>query len=87
MKIQDAIKEVVKSNQGRFFTVTFIKKDGSVRKINGRLGVKKYLKGGKNTVANYDKYLTMYALKAGYRNIDCGKIVSIKMQHKEIVIK
>ncbi len=29
---------------GRFFHVTFVKKDGTVRQMNARLGVKKYLK-------------------------------------------
>ena len=31
--------------KGKFFTVSFIKKDGSERILTGRLGVKKYVKG------------------------------------------
>lgn len=30
---------------GKFFTVTFIKKDGTIRKMNARLGVTKGLTG------------------------------------------
>ena len=33
------------SGKGEFFTVTFVKRtDGSTRTLNGRLGVRKYLK-------------------------------------------
>jgi hypothetical protein len=34
------------NGNGTMFTVTFIKKDESVKTLNGRFGVKKHLKGG-----------------------------------------
>ena len=53
----------------RFFTIEFIKADGSKRVMNGRLGVKKHLKGGQNC-NDIDRFLTMYDVeKEGYRNI------------------
>jgi hypothetical protein len=34
------------SGKGEIFTVTFVKKDGTTRTMNARLGVKRYLRGG-----------------------------------------
>jgi len=65
-------------DNNRFFTITFVKKDGSLRTINGRLGVKKYLKGGKATL-DANKFLIVYSMAdGGYRAINKSTIVSIK---------
>ena len=64
-------------SKGRFLTVEFIKKDGSLRKINGRLGVKKYLVGGNSTLDN-SKFIIIYDLKSkGYRAINKNSILSV----------
>ena len=42
MNIEEAIKTI---KSGRFFSAEFTKKDGSQRRIVGRVGVKKYLTG------------------------------------------
>lgn len=64
-------------SNGRFLTVEFMKKDGSLRKINGRLGVKKYLRGGKATIDN-NKFIIFYDLKnKGYRAINKESILSV----------
>ena len=39
------ITDMIKSTKGKFFSVTFIKKDGSVRKMTARLGVRKGING------------------------------------------
>jgi secreted protein with Ig-like and vWFA domain len=58
-------------------TVTFMKKDKTVRTINGRLNVKKYLRGGKATV-DTDKFLVMYSVAdQGYRAVNKDSILSI----------
>lgn len=73
MKIADFI---AKSN-GKFITVSFIKKDGTVRNLNGRIGVTKHLKGGISTV-NTDQYLVVYDTVAqGYRSVNKDTIVSV----------
>lgn len=65
-------------SNGRFLTVEFVKKDGSIRKINGRLGVKKYLSGGNSTLDS-NKFIIIYDLKArGYRAINKNSILSVK---------
>ena len=62
----------------RKFVARFVKKDGTERLINCRLGVHKYLSGGKS-VNNPDKHLTVYDMhKKGYRNITFNTLIEIK---------
>ena len=69
-------KFIAKSN-GKFITVTFVKKNGAVRKLNGRIGVTKHLKGGVSTV-NPDLYMVVYDTVAkGYRSINKDTIMSV----------
>ena len=64
--------------KGKIFSVTFIKKDGTERNMVCRLGVQKYLSGGKS-VNNPDKHLTVYDMhKKGYRNITFDTLTEIK---------
>jgi hypothetical protein len=65
-------------NDGKFVTVTFRKKDGSIRTLTGRSGVKKYLKGGKSTL-DPDKFFILYSVQdKGYRAIAKDRIMAIK---------
>ena len=62
---------------GQFFSVTFTKKDGTLRKLNCRTGVTKYLKGGVRTTSPSD-YLIVYSIKdKGYRNVSIKDIKEI----------
>ena len=56
--VQD-IADKLKASNGRLFSVTFTKKDGSKRLLMGRLGVTKGLVGGENTVKHMPNYLTV----------------------------
>ena len=64
----------------KIFSATFIKKDGTTRKILCRLGVKKHLKGGqKKYDAESLNYLTVYSLdKQAYRTINLNTLTQIK---------
>ena len=74
---QSAIDKILSSN-GKIFSVTFIKKDGSLRTLNGRLGVTKHLKGGESTL-NPDRYITVYDLQSkAYRAVNKFTIQSVK---------
>lgn len=70
-------------HKGQFFTVEFIKKDGTLRRMNCRTGVTKYLvKNGrkiKTVPAIENGILKVYDVKNGYRsiNIDTIKTISI----------
>jgi hypothetical protein len=71
----------IQLDNNRFFTITFYKKDGELRTINGRLGVKKHLKGGVSTL-DANKFLTVYSIAdKGYRAINKAAIVSIKQDN------
>lgn len=73
------IKKILAENPFGFFTITFVKKDNSVRVLNGRRGVKKHLKGGVNTVAGYSNFLTVFDCKIKeYRNVNLDKVIEIK---------
>ena len=72
---------VIATVQDRFFTVEFVKADGTRRTMNGRLGVKSRLKGGKNC-NDTDRYLTMWVpAKKGYRNVNLHTIKSVTVDH------
>jgi len=71
------VDRILNSN-GKIITVKFVKKDGSLRVMNCRLGVTKHLKGGCSTL-NPDKFITVYDLKSeGYRAIDKESILDVK---------
>ena len=75
--------------KGKFMTVTFLKKDGSTRRMRCRTGVKRYVKGvgsplgtPANRLQKY-KLITVYDLdKAGYRSIPVDRVVSVKAAGK-----
>jgi hypothetical protein len=76
------------SGKGEFFTVTFIKKDGTTRVMNARLGVKKYLKGGELPYDPIEKGLlpVFDAKKNEYRMINLGTIISAKVGGVDYVV-
>lgn len=82
-------KTLIKATKGKFFTVTFIKKDGTTRVMNCRLGVKAYLKGGE---LPYDPELKglipVYDMgKQEYRMINTNTITNIKIGNKEFKVQ
>jgi len=83
MNKRNEILEFIKRLNGRFFTVEFIKKDNTIRKMNCRTGVKKYLSSNgkkvKLTPPKENGILRVYEPnKAQYRsiNIDTVKRIS-----------
>jgi len=82
-------KQMIKDTKGKFFTVTFIKKDGSTRVMNARLGVKAYLKGGELPYDPEEKGLIpVYDVKTGdYRMINVNTITKLKIGNNEYEVK
>lgn len=74
------LAKVIECSEGRFFTVEFVKKDGiTIRTLNGRLGVEKYLKGGDCTL-DRTKFVIVYDVQArGYRAVNRETIISVKI--------
>ena len=73
------LASIVAASNGRFVSVTFIKKDGTERAMLCRLGVTKHLKGGESKL-NADQYLTVFDVqKEAYRAINKETILSVKL--------
>ena len=71
--------------QGKIFSVSFIKKDGTERTMVCRLGVQKHLTGGKN-VNDPSQHLTVFDMhKKAYRNVALGTIYQLRS--KDVFIK
>ena len=71
--------DVIRKTNGKFFKVLFVKKDGSLREMTCRLGVKKDLRGGKSTTEHLDNLITVYDVFAkGYRNINLDTVKYFK---------
>lgn len=50
METRQTLLKLIENLNGQFFTVEFIKKDGTLRKMNCRTGVKKYLSNNGKTI-------------------------------------
>lgn len=84
------ISNAIENTRGRFFTVLVLKRDGTVRAINGRVGVKKHLKGGvvpNGHVATLKDMLVVYDVKEkGYRAINKHNVLAVRVNKVEMVV-
>lgn len=79
------LASLIEQSNGKFFNVTFVKKDGSIRTMNARLGVEKYLKGGKKTVSE-QQFVTVYEpATSSYKNINRDTIMAVRSAGIEAV--
>lgn len=75
-------RDQILATKGKFFSVSFIKKDGSERKMTARLGVKKDIKGvgmkydplERNLIVVFDIH------KKAYRMINLSTILTFKFK-------
>ena len=75
-------QEIKKLVGNQFFSATFVKRNGEVRKMLCRLKVKSYLKGGQKRY-NYDNLLTVFDIKKmQYRTINLDKLINLKAKGK-----
>ena len=71
---------MTKATNGRFLTITFSKRDGSTRKINGRIGVHFKGKPASHRMDAHDgtAYLLIWSVKdRGYRRVALATIKRI----------
>ena len=87
------IANKLRGTKGRMFSVVFLKKDGTERRLAGRLGVTKNLVGGVNTVKHLPQYLTVGEFgnkdakgQVVYRNVNLDTIISAKVGGKVYVV-
>jgi hypothetical protein len=80
----DMVADLIRQSKGQFFTVWFRKLDGSMRKLNGRIGVHKYLIKDLNPTVQKERDLeriTVYDVKnKGYRSFYIGNVLKIKIR-------
>lgn len=76
-----SITELIKSTKGKFFSVEFVKRDGSVRKMTARLGVRKGItgKGLAFNPAERDLMVVWATDKKNYRFINLKTITALKV--------
>jgi hypothetical protein len=81
--------EVIDNTNGAFFTAWFVKKDGSIRKLTGRIGVRKDLKGKGSTVARPDTpYRTVWdTTKKAYRVINLETVLRITANKETFMVR
>ena len=79
MKVnKEQAKDLIYNLRGRMFGATFIKKDGSIRNMNCRTGVAKYIKSGHKRY-NYGNLICVFDLKKkGYRTINIDTLQSLR---------
>ena len=81
--IVSAVKTMLNNSNGKFLTVTFKKKNGEMRTINGRSGVTKALAGGVRTT-DPEKYFTIFEAGNGYRSVNFETVSEIKMEGRTV---
>lgn len=82
------INRLIDNSNGKIMTVTFVKQDGTMRDLNGRIKVTKHLKntGEHTNTVDRSKYIVMYDLKKkGYRSVNRETILSVKIDGVKIV--
>ena len=79
------ILEIIKNNKNTIFSVVFLKKNGEIRRMTCRFGVKKHLKGGKLSFNPLERNLLVVfdMQKEGYRMINLDTLMSINMKGVE----
>ena len=75
---EEKSKYIQQKVKGKIFSVSFIKRDGTERTMVCRLGVQKYLTGGKS-VNDPSKHLTVFDMqKNAYRNVALETIYRLR---------
>ena len=73
------VKDKIQLLGGKFFSVEFIKRDGTTRLMLCKVGVTKYLKGGKRTVGN-DVQVVFDMHKMQYRSFRYDSVIKINQE-------
>ena len=84
----EAMGRILSANNGRFFSVRFWKKDGSLRKMTCKRVVKKAISGkGAKYNALERGYLPVYDVKnKGYRTINFNTLNRFKMDGVDYLV-
>lgn len=83
------VVDLIKKSNGKIFDVFFKKKDGTIRRLNGRRGVTSYLSGGELPYnADQKRLLIIFDIqKKGYRAVNMDTITSLRLEGKKYVVR
>ena len=70
------VRTTVRAKGTRFATVTFIKRDGTERRINGRFRAYRHVKGTGR--ATPDHLIAIWSPRDGWRSFDVNRVTAIK---------
>jgi len=85
---KNTAKKLIEESNGKIFTVTFIKKDGSLREMNCRLGVKQHRKGGELAYdpKKYNLIVVFDLQKMNYRMINALTIKQLNINSQKFTV-
>jgi hypothetical protein len=90
--VSKAIADMIKKNGSKFFCVTFVKKNGEERTLNGH--VRKVAgHDGHNNASHFEKYVTIVLSEKDengneqFRNVNTETIVSLSIGGRKIEFK
>ena len=78
----------LKTSKGSFVSVTFTKKDGEIRVLNGRTGVSKDVKGVglSYNPDDYNNLIIRDVQKQAYRTVKQEALISAKISGEEYIV-
>lgn len=85
MKQQQFLTELINQlrDNGKFFSITFVKKDGTIRKMVAKFGVKTGVtgKGMNYNPLNYGNYVVYDTHKRWFRTFNIDRVLQVKVDH------
>lgn len=83
MSSRDSVYNLIKSTNGKIFSVTFLKKDNTLREMVCRLGVTKHLQGGEDNKAHLPQYINVFEMASEkYKTVTLDTVKSVKVGGK-----
>lgn len=78
MSSRDSVYNLIKSTNGKIFSVTFLKKDNTLREMVCRLGVTRHLQGGEDNKAHLPQYINVFEMASEkYKTVTLDTITKI----------
>lgn len=90
--LSKGVASMIRANGSKFFGVTFVKKDGTLRTLNGHVRKVEGQQGG-NTTGHIEKYVTIVLNEKDekgnpqFRNVNMETIVSLSMGGRKMFFK
>ena len=83
------VSDLINKNRNKIFSCVFVKKDGAIRTMNCRMGVKKGIKGtGKSISSPSNSYLTVFDMnKDQFRVINLETMLIINIGGKQYYVE